>query len=459
MSSGAGDVSRGLSACQRGGPDYPAVRWPWRGDCRADEKTRLFKYVRSATDGVPLSKVVRDVFGNGAVETAGADYQLARRFFGQSSCFRIARRDGILWVEPTFEAFNLSPQYATGKTAGRDGGGLSNDESGPTARCSDDMADCQAAGKAVDSRAYPKDRAQAVLDKRTVLDGSDDRHDYRVELLRELGVERELQQDKFKILRRVRGTGSEYLLLPYRTRFNDEGRAQSVRDGFETALQQAADRHGDAVMLSLSTDAKRHDSTSAALENLYEAKSRFMSWLATDYQLGYRPENLTVLEWTQSGLPHVHVVLFGVSWALPQSQLAAKWDDLGQGRVVDIRQVVRDRRDNWVLHNDGGDKVTLQQYLGKAIRELCRVAEMDTGDLVDCVESGDVHLWRQALYWATERQYFSCSPSLKVTEDGGLPHVKRYEFVGVSQYRDIPAHVRQDAVLVDRPPPSQVSVG
>jgi hypothetical protein len=106
------------------------------------------------------------------------------------------------------------------------------------------------------------------------------------------------------------------------------------------------------------------------------------------------------------------------------------------------------------LHNDDGSRVTLRQYLGKAIRGLQDVADMDAGDLRDAVEDGDISLWRQALYWATERQYCSCSGYLKDSGDSdGLPHVKRYEFVGVAQYRDIPAHVKRDAAILDRPPP------
>jgi hypothetical protein len=140
---------------------------------------------------------------------------------------------------------------------------------------------------------------------------------------------------------------------------------------------------------------------------------------------------------------------------MPQSTISAKWDRLGQGSVVDIRSAEAERGgQRWFLHNDDGSRVTLRQYLGKAIRGLQDVADMDAGDLVDAVEDGDLELWRQALYWATERQYYSCSPSLKDSGDSdGLPHVKRYEFVGVAQYRDIPAHVRRDAAILDRPPP------
>jgi hypothetical protein len=404
---------------------------------------------------------VGDVFGQDAVDSAGADYQLARRFFSGSDWFKIDRRGGSLWVEPATEAFHLSRQYANRKTSVGRGDGLSNGSGGgSTAGRGDNRADWGLDLGDRDSRQYPRDRARSILDKRVRLDGRGG-HDYRAGLLRQLGTEREIQQDKFKILRRVRGSGPEHLLIPYLTRFNDADRAGDIQQGFRTALQRASQRHQDAVVVTLTSDAKRFSSVSEAVDGLTEAKGRFMSWLSTDYQLGSRPDNLTVLEWTAGGLPHVHLVLFGIDWLLPQSKIAAKWDSLGQGSVVDIRSATASRDGKrWYLHNDDGSRVTLQQYLGKAIRGLQRVADMDAGDLVDAVEDGDLELWRQALYWATERQYYSCSPSLKDSGDSdGLPHVKRYEFVGVAQYRDIPAHIRRDAAILDRPPPPSRDVG
>jgi len=443
--------------CQIGGSVHTPLTASWRGAQRESDKTRLFRYVRSEPDGVRLSKVVGDVFGQDAVDSAGADYQLARRFFKRQDGFKIARRGGSLWVEPTLAAFNLSTQYANRKTSGQRGDGLSDSSaSGSTTGRGDDRADCPRDVGTADSQQYPKDRAQSILGKRTVLDGRNGQ-DYRAGLLRQLGTEREIQQDKFKILRRVRGNGPAHLLVPYLTRFNDEDRAGDIQQGFRTALQTAAERYQDAVVVTLTSDAKRFSSVSEALDGLAEAKGRFMSWIGTDYQLGKRPDNLSVLEWTAGGLPHIHLVLFGIDWLMPQSKISAKWDSLGQGNVVDIRSATASRDgQRWHLHNDDGGRVTLRQYLGKAIRGLQDVAESDAGQLREAAESGDISLWRQALYWATERQYYSCSPSLKDTGGDGLPHVKRYEFVGVAQYQDIPAHVRADAAILDRhPPPSR----
>jgi hypothetical protein len=477
----SGDAERGSRACQRGGGRAGARargddRLPWSDAARAGDKTRLWNYVVSEPDGLPLPAVVAEVLNS--AEAGDADYQLARRFFARhSEYFNLTNRDAenaVLWVSPTVEALHLSQQYANAKTSGRRGGGVSDGRNwgetgghraaGDGDDCGtdgvdglpgdDDGADCRTTGTRPTPQ-FPKGRAQSIMSDNVVFDGSDDGHDYRSELLRELGVERENQQDKFKLMRRVRGSGSDYLLLPYLTRFNSPERAASVRSGFETALRRAGGAYSDAVVVTLTTDSKRFDGLDAAVSNLYESKSRLLSWLSTDYRLGYRPDNLSVLEFTESGLPHVHVVLFGLNWAVPQSVLSQKWDDYGQGSVVDIRSARR-RGDDWLLHNDDGGTATLRQYLGKAIRGLQTLAETDAGDVRDAADDGDVSLWRQALYWATERQYYSCSPSLKPdTDDDGLPHVTLWEFVGVAQYRELPGHVRANARVLARgwPPP------
>jgi hypothetical protein len=444
--------------CQTGREVHTPLDAPWRGAYGERAKTLLFEYVRSESKGVRISKIVSDVFGQDAVDSAGADYQLARRFFERWDMFKTDRRDRNLWVEPRFGVFHLSTQYAERKTSGQDGDGLSTVETGgqtgdggsadnPTG--DEDVAD-------LPEPHYPKDRVRSILSKRTLLNGSDGRHDYRAELLGELATERENVADKFSIFERVRGQGSDYLLIPYTTRFNSRDRATDTQGRFRTALRTAAEEYSDAVVLTVTVDPKGHESLSAALESLTENKGRLLSWLSTDYQLGHRPENLSVLEFMENGLPHAHIVLFGRSWLMHQNQLSAKWADLGTGSVVDVR-TARNRGEEWFMHNDDGGTVTLQQYLGKAIRGLADLADMDEAELRDAVDAGEVaDLWKHALYWATERQYCSCSPALKQSDDDGLPHVTEWRFRGVARYEDIPAHVTRDAAMArrqGRPPP------
>lgn len=79
---------------------------------------------------------------------------------------------------------------------------------------------------------------------------------------------------------------------------------------------------------------------------------------------------------------------------------------------------------------------------------------MDPSDLGDRVEGGDVSLWRQVLYWATGKQYYTCSPSLRrPTAGDDLPHITQWRFIGAATYHELPAHVRRQARFGGLPPP------
>ena len=450
---GAG-LDHGAVDCQNPGVAYTPINAPWRDADREGDKTRLYEYIRYEPSGASLRQVVRTVFDKEAA-TGDADYQLAKRFYNRhSEFFKTYSKGPETWVEPRlgcFTGLNLRQQYAKRKTSVRDGDGPTDAvDSGENLGAVDVEADWE-------GRQFAKDRVLSYLNKYLHVKSDS----VRKSLLREFVTDKAGTEDRWQVFERIRGVGDDYLCLPYRTRYNDGRRAGDVRDGFEAALRSATDRHNNAVVLTTTTDPKRHSGLSEALENLSKNKGRLMSWLSTEYQMGYRPENLTVIEFTESGLPHLHIVLFGVSYDVSQEQLAAKWRDYGQGSVVDIRQAKNPHDgDTWRLHDDELGTVTLRQYLGKAIRELQTVANADAVDLQERLKNGDVSLWRQALYWATERQYYTCSPSLRKSDavDSGLPHVTVWEFVGVCRYRDIPAHVRESATFDVEPPPGRDSI-
>lgn len=454
----AAGIDADAGDCQSGGVAHTPLSAPWRGATREADKTRLFRYVRNEPAGTPLRKVARDVLA-GDDDLDAADYQLARRFFARyPELFKTDRRGSNVWVEPgigCFKSVNLRPQYARRKTSvGRGDGSKPSTESSETVVTpGDDLdADADTTGEVATEgddapRKYAKERTLSYLNNYLRVDADS----VRQSLFKQFTTGKAGTEDRWQVFERIRGSGDDYLCLPYRTRFNDTGRAGDVRERFGQALQSAGERYDRAVVLTLTTDPKRHSGLSDALESLSENKARLMQWLSTDYQLGHRPANLTALEFTETGLPHYHVVLFGISGGISQGRVSAQWRKYGQGSVVDLRQArTTHNGSQWRLHDDDAGTVTLEQYLGKAIRGLQAVADADAADLRARLDAGDLSLWKQALYWATERQYVTCSPSLRDTDtadadDGGLPHITQWQFVGTARYSEIPAHVRQSA--------------
>jgi hypothetical protein len=121
---------------------------------------------------------------------------------------------------------------------------------------------------------------------------------------------------------------------------------------------------------------------------------------------------------------------------------------------------------------DADGKRTARSYLGKSLRSLSTVADMDpegVGEAASARRSGDPQdtddaLWKVALYWALERRFFGGSPELTDDNPDGddadsLPHVHCYRYVGTARYNDLPGHIRERAEFVlpgkGRPPPAE----
>jgi hypothetical protein len=219
-------------------------------------------------------------------------------------------------------------------------------------------------------------------------------------------------------------------------------------------------------MVTLTPDPKRFESNAEILQSVQDNLSNFIEWLV--HQLGTRPDYLKVLEFQQNGLPHYHVVLFGVRIVdngesetgkplISEQEVREYWDETrGIGEQVKV-QPIHTRSDSWLLHKDKNSRgKTVYQYLSDAMRGLCQLAETDVSELQDMVGSGDVSLWRQVLYWAYEKQYLSYSNSLKESKDDGeLTDIKQWDYVGTAEYKQIPTQVRRNAIVVNKSQPTE----
>lgn len=107
-----------------------------------------------------------------------------------------------------------------------------------------------------------------------------------------------------------------------------------------------AERYDRGAHLTLTTNPKIHSSTIEAAETLMESFGELRRWLFRDVSAPWAPTRpgrslpyIRVLEWTDSGLPHLHVVFFGVSDLAPKSAVSEYMRDR-TGYIVHLDTIV-----------------------------------------------------------------------------------------------------------------------
>jgi len=273
----------------------------------------------------------------------------------------------------------------------------------------------------------------------------------------------------------------EYISLPYKTRFNDMGRIKKQRAIMSNCLRVAGGDWNHAVMLTLTTDPKKFGSINEMVcgdpndrndSGINGNWNRLMSWLASDAQLGYRPEYVKILEFTEKGYPHIHAIVFleeeslrgdGMPYLCGKNELSNYWNKY-QGQIVDMQPLIYqddlgeryDQDSGWVrwqkdgnhgglIDGDDDDDMedrpgqTAGQYLGKYLSAIysgirgmsserlmtdggeVETADSDSsgwGDLAGQVEKEDSEKdkaaeWKIAMYWATGRKIRTESRGLR----------------------------------------------
>lgn len=241
-------------------------------------------------------------------------------------------------------------------------------------------------------------------------------------------------------------------IVPYRTRFNSSQRANRSLGQFYDVMETAALNYDTAVLVTLTTDPAKHESLWDAIQAIGQNFTRLQQWLA------YEPKNkestrpgrrlpfVKVLEFTGGsrestypGLPHLHVLFFdvdrrsdGMPFLMDKQELASKWDDLGQGRIVQLTPFCFETdldkdvygTDNgfvcWGSNDEQTDQdfersTTAERYLSKYIGQLSALAseadEIDSGGGLP--DDSQLELYKLAMYWVTGRQVWSCSKSLR----------------------------------------------
>jgi hypothetical protein len=293
---------------------------------------------------------------------------------------------------------------------------------------------------------------------------------------------------------------------PFKTRFSDTGRVDKTFARLQDSLEWGAKRGNTAVFTTLTTDPKKHDSLLDAILNInrnFHALNQWMkrdpktkadtrengvpAWRAPGGTVSGRPreklEYVKVLEFTDAGYPHLHVLYFnppcresdGMPWLCDKAELSHYWNKdthsrPGQGRIVDTWPLVyrddlddvegakfnadegfvswyrygdHDHGDEWVEeHSDQHDQIdfdgdecdpyekTAGAYIGKYLAETYALLQnqeaLDDPDWSDSSE-GKSAWWKLALYWTTNRRFWSPSRQIErdIALDGDRADIRR----------------------------------
>jgi len=429
-------MSTGTTGCQLSDQDVAVRDLPWATDPRGDDKTQLWKYALEHPEGSPIIMAVRDVM-NASSEGADADYQLANRFYSsQAKYFKIDRRDRHKWVEPRPTAFHLTTSKHSSKP-----------------HHSTDIAKSNARAALSRRRQFTDDASKGVV-------------------LGAMAAKRSATDHKYLILQNT-DDDDTHLTTPYRTRFNSPARVNKAIARYHTAWSEAAANYHVGILLTLTTDPSRYGSIADATEGLMDDLNRLMSWLANRFCDGSRPAHIAVPEFSQKGLPHLHVAIFGVAY-VPYDAVKHYWDQRRDRAGVIWVDGMKTRGERWYWRgrHDRTEARSPQMYLGEGLQHIKSLATVEA----DCVKEAAGRLrtgqtreddvahewWQQACRWALDVKLFTCSPSLNQeygeSTSCEAERAPQWRFIGASKYATIPGYIQRElltgaSVSINKPPP------
>ena len=253
-----------------------------------------------------------------------------------------------------------------------------------------------------------------------------------------------------------------FCLVPYKTRFHRVG---DVVRRFYEVFSRASRRYREGVWVTLTTDPKVYEKLDY-LTYRYEimkALNRFFAWLRKRFK---RVSYLNVVEFTESGLIHFHIIVFGLRRIEDYRVFTRRLVGWGFGRVnfmytiVNENGVWRPKRIVNIDNCDGGglpkdfilaSRMGLRDYLAKYLTKTLRAMRALNSILSSSSSSLDVTLrkiqtisnngisqnaaastkngniagstntnisnraaglWKVALYWALRLRFFTYSRDL-----------------------------------------------
>ena len=221
--------------------------------------------------------------------------------------------------------------------------------------------------------------------------------------------------------------GQRYFFLPYQTRWNSKARKKIILDKYEISIMKSLERYKTAIHLVLTTDPKRHKSLWHANRHFSPAFNKFMSFLKK--RLGYRPDYLTVYEFTKSGLLHAHVLIFGISYLIPHVDITREWEKCNQGSYNYI-YALKKTKNGWQYKRERPTDSKKGQTADDYLKKYLKKAQFDESLLF--------------LYWTFNKRFYTCSRTLSAKIKNPSNGKNKFIFVGSFNVFEIPAWVILD---------------
>ena len=433
-----------------------AGKLPWADTQREADKDKIATYIAQQPAGCRPAAIATDLFTTDTKKEYDRHNQFVRDFTNRYDLFEITKKKHAVWVSLSKEGERrVSLDPASKHTVGitpkhEEGGDLSTEGDGSMAAAN----------------------AKAFCRRRRTIETAVERGD----LVGSFAAKRAATEDRFHAFEDSFNPG-EHLLVPYVTRFNSPQRVAETRERYNEAWDQAAVQFGSALVATLTTDPARYPSIEAAVEGLLDDVNALKDWLAYvpstgPSRPGFRPPSLVVPQPTERGVPHVHVVFFGVNWLTTHASLRGFWDGKrGRGSVVWLDRLVSrgpNGRWRWATSTEAREHPTTEimgrsprAYLAAGVDALAASASVsaakvkETANVLRAV--GDKHvtepligsegaqgllsantpargpatnegnsealeraqgLWMAAWFWAPELQVMTVSPSLRAAPTG-----------------------------------------
>jgi len=207
------------------------------------------------------------------------------------------------------------------------------------------------------------------------------------------------------------------LKLNYKTRFNDAGRLYKNIDKFYSLFENAATKFKNAVFITLTLDPKRHKNIFIAAKKSSEALNRFLSFLKKKFKKKFKKISyINTFEFNGNGMTHLHMVIFGFDWLMPQKVLSRLWSKYRMGKIVYLYSLKYSDEEMGYIFNRNKPKDAKENNVSDYLIKYLKKAFYDKTEL--------------ALYWLTNKRFFTYSRDLKEEEEEKPKSPGGWEYVG-----------------------------